>query len=132
MGDFEEKLNAILSSPEAMSQIMELAGSLNGDSTSQENVQSRKEENTENPGENQGTDGLQGLLSGMDPATLSRIGTLLREYQSGTDEKTALLNAMRPFLSPEGQGKVGRAIQITRLSRVIRASMGLFRGTGDV
>ena len=132
MDDFEEKLNAILSSPEAMRQIMELAGSLNGDGASGGTAPPGPEAGAEKPAESQSVGGLQGLLGGMDPATLSRVGTLLKEYQSGADEKTALLNAMRPFLSPERQGKVGRAIQITRLSRVIRASMGLFRGDGDV
>ena len=57
MGDFEEKLNAILSSPEAMRQIAELAGSLKGDSTSQENAPPRQGENAEKTGGNQGADG---------------------------------------------------------------------------
>jgi len=56
----------------------------------------------------------------------------MREYQSGSGEKQALLNALKPFLKQESQEKVEKAIRITRLSRVIRASMTLFREDGHV
>ena len=48
------------------------------------------------------------------------------------DEKAALLRALQPFLRPERWAKVEKAIQITRLSRVIRAAMQLFREKGYV
>ena len=38
----------------------------------------------------------------------------------------------KPFLRRESQEKVDKAIRITRLSRVIRASMSLFREDGHV
>ncbi len=66
------------------------------------------------------------------PAMLQTIGTLFQEYNRSDDEKAALLRALQPFLRPERWAKVEKAIQITRLSRVIRAAMQLFREKGYV
>ncbi len=63
---------------------------------------------------------------------LERILPLGREDQAGNDEKQALLNALKPFLRQESREKVDKAIRITRLSRVIRSSMSLFREDGHV
>ena len=72
------------------------------------------------------------LLGGLDSGMLERILPLVREYQAGNDEKQALLNALKPFLRQESREKVDKAIRITRLSRVIRSSMSLFREDGHV
>ncbi len=48
---------------------------------------------------------------------------------SGEDDRTvALLNALRPFLKESRLAKLDRAVQISRLARVIRV---LFRGMGE-
>ena len=75
---------------------------------------------------------LLNLLGGLDSGMLERILPLVREYQAGNDEKQALLNALKPFLRQESREKVDKAIRITRLSRVIRSSMSLFREDGHV
>ena len=72
------------------------------------------------------------MLQNLDPAMLQTIGTLFQEYNRSDDEKAALLRALQPFLRPERWAKVEKAIQITRLSRVIRAAMQLFREKGYV
>ena len=115
MAEFEEKLNQILSSPQAMEQIMSLASSLSGEGLSLPSA-----------------GGLSGLLGSLDPEMISKVMTLLSTYQNGSDEKTRLLEAMKPFLRPERQSKLDRAVQITRLSRVIRSAMNMFGGNGDV
>ena len=53
---------------------------------------------------------------------------LLREYQGEDDRTVALLNALRPFLKESRLAKLDRAVQISRLARVIRV---LFRGMGE-
>ena len=137
MDDFEEKLNSILSSPEAMGQIMALADSLTGQPSVQPPVPSG--------GGGSGLPDLSGLasafsggsnplamLQNLDPSMLQTIGALFQEYNRSDDEKAALLHALQPFLRPERWAKVEKAIQITRLSRVIRAAMQLFREKGYV
>lgn len=127
MADFEEKMNQILSSPEAMEQIMSLANSLSG-------TQQPKQATVEHSNlPAQGTANAIGDLAGIiDPNMMSRIMSLLSVYQQGEDDKTQLLNAMKPFLRQERQQKLDQAIRITRLSRVIKAAMGMLRGDGHV
>lgn len=135
MDDFEEKLNSILSSPEAMGQIMALANSISG-----------------NPGQDPGGEGegsqeggppaapsVKGadnnplsLLQGLDPGMLERIMSLYREYSRGGDEKSELLQAMKPFLKEERREKLDKAVRIARFSRVIRAALEQFRGSQNV
>ena len=110
MDDFEEKLNTILSSPETLEQIMAMAGALTGDASDS----STCEDNF------------------LDTSMLFKLLPLLQEYQSGSEEKQALLQAMKPFLRSESQAKLDKAIQITRLTRVFRAGMKLFRGDEHV
>ena len=131
MAEFEEKLNQILSSPQAMEQIMSLANSLSGEGetpAAPPEGQSVPSEGLSLPS----AGGLSGLLGSLDPEMISKVMTLLSIYQNGSDEKTRLLEAMKPFLRPERQSKLDRAVQITRLSRVIRSAMNMFGGNGDV
>lgn len=148
MDDFEEKLNSILSSPETMGQIMALADSLTGQATPASGEASpspNRQPSVPDGGAGTGLPDLSGLasalsggsnplamLQNLDPAMLRTIGTLFQEYNRSDDEKAALLRALQPFLRPERWTKVEKAIQITRLSRVIRAAMQLFREKGYV
>ncbi len=133
MEDFEEKLNTILSSPETMGQIMALANSISGKpeggTPAQEGPVQPQETPAQPPqgGAAQQTGDMLSLLQGLDPSMLTKLAALYREYARGEDEKAALLTAMRPFLRPERQEKVEKALQITRISRVIQTAFGLFR-----
>lgn len=124
MEDFEEKLNSILSSPEAMGQIMALASSLSG-----ENPQETTEEVQKPPAEEK--ESPFPALGGIDPSMMQKAMTLLQAY-NGSNEKAALLQAMRPFLREERRGKLDKAIQMARFSGVIRAALEEFRGGSHV
>lgn len=128
MDDFEEKLNSILASPEAMGQIMALADSISGKASSSagEAAQAPEEISHSNPGN------PLSLLSELDPKLLQKASSLLGEYTRGGDEKTALLNAMRPFLSEERKPRLDKAMQIARIARVIRAALREFGRDGLV
>ena len=147
MDDFEEKLNSILSSPEAMGQIMALADSLAGQADPKPTDAAPPSVQPPVPSGGGGAElpdlsGLASAFSGgnnplamlqnLDPSILQTIGALFQEYNRSDDEKAALLHALQPFLRPERWAKVEKAIQITRLSRVIRAAMQLFREKGYV
>lgn len=130
MSEFEDKLNAILSSPETMEQIAAIAGSLSGGDSAP------AAEPAPEPGQSSGglesLGGIGNLLGNVSPDLLTKLLPLFQEYQSGDREKAALLAAMKPFLTQESQAKVDKAIRITRLSHVIRASMSLFKEEGHV
>ncbi len=137
MEDFEEKLNTILSSPETMGQIMALANSISGKPGGESSAREEPPQTQETPAQpsQAGPVGQAGdmlsLLQGLDPSMLTKLSALYQAYTCGEEEKAALLSAMRPFLRPERQEKVEKALQITRISRVIQAAFGLFREVQD-
>lgn len=135
MSEFEEKLNSILSNPEAMSQVMNLAQSLNlggGPSTQQEDSSASPPE-TKNSDDSPNLGdfaGLGNLLGQIDPAMLQRLLPLVGELTGGggNDERMQLLYALRPFLKPERRDKVERA---ARTAKLIHAGKKLLGAVGD-
>ena len=125
MSDFEERLNAILSNPESMGQIMNLAQSLNlggGGEPSGEGGPAAPQ--PEAPPENassgipDGLSGLGSLLGQIDPKLIGRLLPLAGELAGGgNDERMQLLYALRPFLKPERRDKVERAAKTARLNQ---------------
>lgn len=128
MSDFEEKLNSVLSDPNAMSQIMDLAQSLNlGGGPGSGNAQEGGGQPPPSPGNAgregaKGLDGLAGLgslLGQVDPKWIDRLLPLVGELAGGgNDERMQLLYALRPFLKPERQDKVERAARAAKLIHV--------------
>ncbi len=136
MSEFEDTLNAILSNPDAMNQVMQLAQSIGGSGhgTPKEGGAAEGDGRTgagagNGPPSGGGTDaggggplGVPGnlgnlgdLLGGLDPKMLSRLLPLLGEMNQGNDERMQLLYALRPFLKPERAAKVDRAAKAARL-----------------
>lgn len=132
MNDLEEKLGAILSNQEAMSQIMALAKNLgggNGGGGSAPQPLNTAEETPPSPPP-ETTAGTAGL--GLDPRLLSMAAKLAGAYSSaGDDRRVILLNALRPFVRPERHAKLDKAIQIARMTRVIRIALDSFRAKGE-
>ncbi|MEQ2442210.1 hypothetical protein WMO64_01855 [Pseudoflavonifractor sp. CLA-AP-H29] len=160
MADLEEKLNAILGNQEAMGQIMSIARSLSdaGDTAGSE-AQSgdREDRETEHDspvgsGEKSGgqpdSDAVAALLAGLtgqasdsgdnplsllgslDPKVIQIALQLFSAYSAEDDRRTALLSALKPFLKEERQAKMEKAIQIAKLSRVIRVAFQVFKKEG--
>ena len=116
MSDFEEKLNSILSNPDAMAQVMNLAQSLGGSIGA---TASPSPEPSVKPSGNEARAKPADLFSGIDPALITKLLPLLGELnQTGSDERLQLLYALRPFLKPERQDKVERAVKAARLIHI--------------
>lgn len=128
MSDFEEKLNAILSNPDAMSQVMNLAQSLNlGGGGESSSAQQEDSPGPQSGGEAQSGGGpglgdlagLGSLLGQIDPAMIQRMLPLVGELTGGgNDERMQLLYALRPFLKPERRDKVERAAKTAKLIHI--------------
>ena len=123
MAELEEKLNAILSDPQAMGQILSAARALSGQE--EENAPAETDTTSDNE-----TDPLS-ALGQLDPKLLQAGMRLLSEYTSGDERKTALLEALKPFLRPERQAKIDQAVKIARLAKVIRVAFQLFQSRGE-
>ena len=152
MAEFEDKLNALLSDPNSMAQIMQLAQSLNGGGSApppqpgpaqngyppqggyypppgqpQGGYQSPPPQSGFPPpgnfqapqGAPPGVNPLSSLLGGIDPATIARLMPLVQELGSPQNNNSrALLYALRPYLKPERQMKIERALQLARIVHI--------------
>lgn len=125
MAEFDDKLNQLLSDPDSMAQIMRLAQSLSGDSQEGGGTTGQREpppqtppqhHHQEPPPQNGGGDLLSSLTGGVDPKLLMRLLPLIQELGGQQDSNARnLLYALRPYLKPERQEKVERALHLARL-----------------
>ena len=129
MAELEEKLNAILSDPQAMEQILSAARALSGREDGGPDPPEGADRAPSAPGgAGQGApDGLFSALGDLDPRWVKLGARLIGEYSRRDDKKAALLEALKPFLKPERQAKVDQAAKIARLSRVAKAALRLYR-----
>ena len=105
MEDMDSRLNALLSDPEAMGRIMALAQQLSGESAA-----SSPPPSPEPPPSSQQDD------DGFDPMLLLKFLPLLQELrQDNSSQSMQFLSAMRPFLKPDRQPKVERAVKLAHL-----------------
>ena len=112
MAEFDDKLSSILSNPDAMAQIMQLAQSISGgaDASTPPPPPVQQPQTSFNP---------LASLGGMDPGLLLKLLPLVQELGSGQDSNAKrLLYALSPYLNPERQAKVDRALQLARLFHV--------------
>ena len=148
--EFADRLNAILADPKAMGQILSLAQSLTGgEETGPSPAQSEEDSSVQeappsaapdlpsmlqllggSSGESGGGSPLS-ALGELDPKLLQLGARLLGELGQEDDRRTALLSALRPFVKKERYAKLDRAIQIARLSRVIRTAFRFFQEEGQ-
>lgn len=118
MSDFEDRLNSILNDPAQMEMITSMAKSLMGpqETPKAEPVPTPKKES--------------GLFENLDPAMLGRL-TGAFQSMNRTDDKQALLNAMKPYLSPRRQEKLERAMKLAKMIHVAEIAFGTFGGGGN-
>ena len=125
MAEFDDKLNSLLSNPEAMAQIMQMAQSLSGGQEQQVPQAPPQQpspppppppvQQAASPGGNP-LAALSGLTGGMDTAMLTKLLPLIQELGSQNDSNARqLLYALRPYLKPDRQEKIERALQLARL-----------------
>ena len=126
MGEIEEKLNSILGDQQAMGQIMALAQSLGKQSSSDQ----EEKDTAPEPAEDAPPD-LSQLMGNLDPKMVQLGMRLMREYQQDDGQNTALLQALRPYLREERRGRLDKAVQIAKMSRLLRVALGSLGGKGE-
>lgn len=142
MSDFEEKLNAILSNPDAMAQVASLAQSLGAGAPSQSQDSGTAAGETaqaEPPPSQTGSDpaapdlgNLSSLLGQIDPSVIGRLLPLMRELNGPQDnQRRQFLYALRPYLKESRRDKVDRALQIAKMLHLGKQFLGTL-GDGHV
>ena len=136
MEDLEKKISELLSSPDSMAQLMAMARALSGgeDTTPGDPEQAApaaeaasamgpappKPEHTE-----------AGNFDLPDPQTMAKLMGIMRRMSAPQDKKkTALLNALRPYLSAQRQQKLDRALKMIQMTEAAKLALGEFQG-GD-
>lgn len=115
MDDIMNKINKILSDPESIKQISELAQmfmSETGNNNKSSNASDSNPDNSENS-----SDADSGAFSGLDFSKLIKIQEIIGAV-SGKDKNAELLLALKPHLSPERQKKADKAIKLLKLLTV--------------
>ncbi len=109
MDDMMNKIGEILSDPESIKQITELAQMFMSETGSNKNASDENPENTEDS-----SDKSDGLFSGLDFSKLMKLQEIMGAV-SGSDKNSELILALKPHLSPERQKKADKAIKILKL-----------------
>lgn len=117
MAELDEKLNALLSDPNSMAQIMQMAQQLSatmgGGTDAAPPAQQPPAPPSAPPAPPAAPPGPP--LGGLDPQVLARFLPLLQEYSRSNSQTMQLLYALRPFLKESKQDKVERAARLARL-----------------
>ena len=112
MADLEQALDRILADPEAMAQIMDLAGKLQGGESAPDASEDTSEDSPQM---------ALPELEGMSP-----LLALLRSGGEGKDsDAEALIQALGPYLSERRRQKLDRALRLVSLARTARSALGL-------
>ena len=131
MAEFDDKLNSILSNPDAMAQIMQLAQSIGGN-TDQQSPPSPPPPApmpAATPPAASSGDLLSSLTGGLDPKLLMQLMPLIQELGGQQDSNARqLLFALRPYLKAERQEKIERALQLARLFHIGRKFLSEWEG----
>lgn len=110
MDDLEQKIQSVLSDPEQMQQVLNMARALGVSIPESEEPKAREQE-TSPPEQNippqAGVDALSEPVSQL----LQQAGKLEKRQEN-------LLNALKPFLKPNRREKIDRAMQVARLSHL--------------
>lgn len=106
-----DKLEEVLNSPEALEKVMDLARDIMGGSGNEE---------------------AASPLSGVDPAMLQMFTGVMQEFNRNDDRRFTFLNSLRPYMKEQDYGHIDKAVQIMRLSRVIRHLFNNMGGNGLV
>jgi len=127
MAEFDEKLNSILSNPDAMSQIMQLAQALSGDGQSSAPSPPPP---APSPTPTSTTDSFSSLLGSTDPSLILKFLPFIQELGSQKNSNARqLLYALRPYLKEEKQDKIERALQLARMFYIGKKFLANWEGS---
>ncbi len=105
MENLEQTIQAVLNDPEQMKQVMQMAKAFGFSPSEGEKQEPENDAQAEIPA------GMGNLFS-------EPIGQLLSQAGKTDPRRENLLNAIKPFLSPDKQEKIDRAMQVARLSHL--------------
>jgi len=118
MSELEEKLNSILSDPEQLGKITQMAKSLMGGDAGSAPVQ-------------QESTAPQGLFPdlGIDFDLLQKVGSMMNG-ESGNSRHRVLLEAMTPYLAEKRRRRMEQALKMAKMAKLAKLAFSEFGGEG--
>ena len=108
MDDLTQKITSILNDPDSLETIKSIADSLMGD------------EGNNSPKQQNNSPDLSQLFSSVTPDQLSGIMRVMNAFNSKvSDDRAALLLALKPHLSEKRRQKVDKAVKLLKLVSVM-------------
>lgn len=126
MSELQDKLNSLLSDPAGMAQVVQLAQQLS--STMEPSAAPTPQSGAPTPPPSPNPPPSTALPGGIDLGTVSRFLPVLQALSSDQSHSMQLLNALRPYLKEEKQGKVERAARLARLITVGKRFLSEWEG----
>ncbi len=117
MAELENIIGSIMSSPESLGRIMEVAKLFGAENEKKEEADAKPEEKP--------TLAIGDVVSGIDPELISKVIGLLNDYNTD-DRRIKLLGAIRPYLKDSDSFHIDRAIHIVKLAHVAKSAMKNF------
>jgi|GEM_PF-6877465 len=108
-----DKIEEILNSPEALGKVLDVAQSIMG---------SKEEAPSPAPD----------ALNGLDPKIIATLGNVMQEFNRNDDRRFQFLNSLKPYMGEQNAPHIDKAVQIMRISRVIRHLFNNFGGGSNV
>lgn len=121
MSELDEKLNALLSDPGKMAQVMQLAQQLSGSMDGMPSAPPPAPALA-----------APALPDGLDMAAVMRFLPLLQELNHPNQQTEQFLSALRPFLKADKQENIPKAIRLARLIRIGKKALTEMGGLGHV
>ena len=119
MNEWEEKLNTLLSDPDAMSQVVNMAQALSaqmGGNAPQGEGNAAPPPPSQNTSPPPDAGNPFSQFGSIDPELLQRLIPVIKQMnRPESSETSAFLYALRPFLKPSRRDKVDRAVQLARM-----------------
>ena len=128
MNNIEDMINSVMSNPEQMKKVMDLAGTLfGGENANTQEQQEPAEEGNPPAGATPSLDGLMSGLSNLPGGLASMAGKFLGSVGKSSKDKTQLLEAMKPWLSEKRRSKLDMAM---KAAKVMKAAGSVFISKG--
>ncbi len=121
-GDLSAALESVLSDPEKMEKAAAMAKELFGGGPAP------SAPGPEGTGES--AQAAPAPAAGPEASIMAALGKAMARGGMGNSRSTALLTAMRPYMRPEKQEKLDRAMQIARMANIAGAVMKEYGGGG--
>ncbi|MBE6915482.1 MAG: hypothetical protein E7471_02480 [Ruminococcaceae bacterium] len=118
MSDLEEKIQGLLSSPDGLSQLLEVAQSIGAKEPVREETEVREPV----------LPNLSGLFDSLKPEQLSAVLSFMEDYQDESDRRFHMLQALREYAKPADMPHLEKAKQIVKLTKVAKHAIHSMRG----